>query len=248
MTTSLSESNVYYDPYDFEIDADPYPMWRRLRDEAPLYYNEKLRFLRVEPVRRRGRRARGLETYRSGRGSVLELIKSNIEIPPGVILFEDPPGTRHPPRSALPRVHAEKMSADRTEGAGVLRPRLSTRSSGQAVSTSSPDLGAEMPMRDDRHAARHSRGGPGGDPRPDRRRTAARGRSAGAELHARPRRNDEFGPYIDWRKDNPSDDLMTELINAEFDDENGTIRRLTRDEIITTSACSPAPATRRRRG
>ena len=25
----------YYDPYDFEIDADPYPVWKRLRDEAP---------------------------------------------------------------------------------------------------------------------------------------------------------------------------------------------------------------------
>ena len=29
-------SDVYYDPYDFTIDADPYPVWRRLRDEAPL--------------------------------------------------------------------------------------------------------------------------------------------------------------------------------------------------------------------
>ncbi len=22
---------IYYDPYDFEIDADPYPIWKRLR-------------------------------------------------------------------------------------------------------------------------------------------------------------------------------------------------------------------------
>ena len=49
-------SDVYYDPYDFEIDADPYPVWQRLRDEAPLYYNEKYdfyalsRFDDVEPV------------------------------------------------------------------------------------------------------------------------------------------------------------------------------------------------------
>ena len=31
---------VYYDPYDVDIDADPYPVFRRLREEAPLYYNE----------------------------------------------------------------------------------------------------------------------------------------------------------------------------------------------------------------
>ena len=24
--------DVYYDPYDFEIDADPYPVWKRMRD------------------------------------------------------------------------------------------------------------------------------------------------------------------------------------------------------------------------
>lgn len=28
--------DLYYDPYDFEIDADPHPVWRRLRDAAPL--------------------------------------------------------------------------------------------------------------------------------------------------------------------------------------------------------------------
>ena len=37
----------YYDPYDFEIDADPYPVWKRLRDEAPLYYNEKYDFYAI---------------------------------------------------------------------------------------------------------------------------------------------------------------------------------------------------------
>ncbi len=33
-------ADVYYDPYDFEIDSDPYPIWKRLRDERPLYHNE----------------------------------------------------------------------------------------------------------------------------------------------------------------------------------------------------------------
>ena len=41
---TATEPDLYYDPYDFEIDADPYPLWRRLRDEAPLYYNEKYDF------------------------------------------------------------------------------------------------------------------------------------------------------------------------------------------------------------
>jgi len=40
----MDHSDVYYDPFDFEIDDDPYPVWKRLRDEAPLYYNAKYDF------------------------------------------------------------------------------------------------------------------------------------------------------------------------------------------------------------
>jgi cytochrome P450 len=46
-------------------------------------------------------------------------------------------------------------------------------------------------------------------------------------------RGDMFGEYIDWRMDNPSDDLMTELLHTEFEDENGVRRTLTRQEALT---------------
>ena len=89
--TLTDQSDVYYDPYDFEIDADPYPVWARMRDEVPLYYNEKYDFYalsRFEDVEK------GLidwETFSSGRSDILEIIKANVELPPGLILFEDPP-------------------------------------------------------------------------------------------------------------------------------------------------------------
>ena len=41
-----------------------------------------------------------------------------------------------------------------------------------------------------------------------------------------------FEQYIDWRAEHPSDDLMTELLNAEYEDETGTRTRLTRLEIL----------------
>jgi cytochrome P450 len=41
-----------------------------------------------------------------------------------------------------------------------------------------------------------------------------------------------FEEYIDWRVKHPSDDLMTELLNAEFVDETGATRRLTRQEVL----------------
>jgi cytochrome P450 len=42
-----------------------------------------------------------------------------------------------------------------------------------------------------------------------------------------------FAEYLDWRADHPSDDIMTDLLNAEFEDETGTRRRLTRQEVLT---------------
>jgi cytochrome P450 len=41
-----------------------------------------------------------------------------------------------------------------------------------------------------------------------------------------------FAEYIEWRADHPSDDLMTDLLQAEFEDETGTTRRLNRDEVL----------------
>ena len=45
-----------------------------------------------------------------------------------------------------------------------------------------------------------------------------------------------FEEYIDWRAEHPSDDLMTQLLNAEFEDESGTTRKLTRPEVSTYTA------------
>ena len=81
--TVAGTGDVYYDPYDAEIWADPYPTFRRLREEAPLYYNEKHDFYAVS---RYADVERGLvdhETFSSARGAILEVIKSGVEIPPG---------------------------------------------------------------------------------------------------------------------------------------------------------------------
>ncbi len=82
---------AYYDPYDFDIDADPYPVWKRLRDEAPLYVNEKYDFYALSRYDDVEKAFVDWQTYSSARGSVLEIIKANIEMPPGMFIFEDPP-------------------------------------------------------------------------------------------------------------------------------------------------------------
>ena len=39
-----ADTVVYYDPYDVGITADPYPTYARLREEAPIYYNDRYDF------------------------------------------------------------------------------------------------------------------------------------------------------------------------------------------------------------
>jgi hypothetical protein len=45
MTTTREA--IYSDPYDVELQRDPYPTFRRLREEQPLYYNEPHDFFAV---------------------------------------------------------------------------------------------------------------------------------------------------------------------------------------------------------
>ena len=42
----------------------------------------------------------------------------------------------------------------------------------------------------------------------------------------------QFEDFIDYRTKHPSDDLMTDLLNAEFEDVTGTVRKLTRQEVL----------------
>lgn len=43
-TVTPADAPLVYDPYAYEIHEDPYPTYRRMRDEAPLYRNEERGF------------------------------------------------------------------------------------------------------------------------------------------------------------------------------------------------------------
>ena len=229
--TLINESDVYYDPYDAEIDVDPYPVWKRLRDEAPLYYNETHDFYALSRFTDVERGLIEWQTYRSGKGSILELIKADITLPPGIILFEDPP-EHDVHRGVLSRVFTpKKMNA--------LEPKIRefcARSLDPLVGSGGfdfiADLGAQMPMR----TIGYLLGIPESDQEAIRDVLDEGLQMTDGEIPDFSEANfgqDIFGEYIDWRIDHPSDDLMTELINAEFEDETGTRRTLTREEILT---------------
>jgi cytochrome P450 len=233
--TASSDTDLYYDPFDTEIDKDPHRVWRRLRDEAPLYYNEKHEFFALSRFDDVDKALMNWDVYRSGRGSTLEIIKANIEMPPGLILMEDPP--RHDlHRGLLSRVFTpRKMNA--------LEPKVRAfcaRSLDPLIGTGGfdfiADLGAQMPMR----TIGMLLGIPEQDQEAIRDRLDEGMRIEEGEEYRQPQEDDFiltggelFSEYIEWRAHHPSDDLMTELLTAEFEDETGTTRRLTREEILT---------------
>jgi cytochrome P450 len=229
--TTSTASDVYYDPYDVDIDRDPYPVFRRLRDEAPLYYNEPHDFYAVSRYEDVERALVDRDTFISGRGGILELIKANIEMPPGVVIFEDPP-THTIHRSLLSRVFTPKKVAAlepkiRELCAACLDPFV-----GAGGFDFVRDLGAQMPMR----VIGMLLGVPEEDQQAIRDRVDRNLRTeAGQPMRVSENFVDgeQFAEYIDWRARHPSDDIMTDLLNAEFEDETGTVRRLRREELLT---------------
>jgi len=223
---------VYYDPYDVELARDPWPTYRRLREEAPLYYNAKYDFYAVSRYADCERGLPDWETFNSGRGAIIELIKANLDLPPGTLIFEDPP-IHDIHRNLLVRVFTPRRVA-------ALEPKIREYCArhldplvGEKKFDLIAELGAQMPSlvigmllgipEADQAAVRESVD--------NNLRTRA-----GQQMKVKDASfvsGEMFEDYINWRAENPSNDLMTDLLNAEFVDENGETRKLTKQEVLT---------------
>ena len=232
--TITSSDEIYYDPFDPEIQLDPYPAFRRMREEMPLYRNDTHDFYALSRFDDVESALKDHETFSSRRGNILELVHLNVEMPSGVFIFEDPPEhTVH--RGIVSRVFTpKKMNVIepqvRAYCASVLDPLV-----GSDRLDFVADLGATMPMKvigmllgipeEDQedvrvhqdNKLRRKEGEPG--------RFSAKGVAKGTA-------DELFTDYLDWRIENPSDDLMSQLIQAEFTDEHGVDRCLTREELL----------------
>ncbi|MEA3178004.1 MAG: hypothetical protein QOI59_1527 [Gammaproteobacteria bacterium] len=227
---AVTKGTLYWDPYDPKFFADPYPSFRRLREEAPIYYNDRYDFFAVSRYADVELGLTDKETFISGRGDILEMIKQNVPVPYGSFIHEDPPvHTVH--RRVLNKVFTPKKMA-------ALEPQIRmfcAQTLDPLVDGGEFDfithLGAQMPMR----VIGMLLGIPEEDQEAVRERVDANLRTeAGKPIdysnqHAL---GEGFEGYIEWRSKHPSSDLMTELLNVEFEDETGTTRKLTRDEIL----------------
>ena len=232
MMTGANTTDLYYDPFDFDIDDDPYPIWRRMRDETPLYHNEKYNFYALSRYDDVARELHNWDTYRSGKGTTMDIIMSDIPVPPGVILFEDPP---------LHDIHRRLLSKvftpRRMEGIEHLVRQYCVRAldalAGQSRFDLISDFGALIPMR----TIGYLLGIPEEGQQQIRDNTdesigLKEGNFQSVSAVAFENAYQLFADYIEWRAEHPSDDLMTQLLNAAVE-EDGELRPLTRIEVLT---------------
>jgi cytochrome P450 len=227
-----SGRDVYYDPYDVGITANPYPTYARLREEAPLYYNERYDFWALSRHVDVEKSLLDWQTFSSDRGDILELVQSQFDMPKGVMMMEDPP-IHTMLRGLMSRVFTPRRMAAiedqiRQYCINCLDPLVG--SDGFDIIT---ELASMMPMRvigmllgipesaqisvrDANDANLRTKPG-------TPMKVVTADKIADGSIYA---------DYVEWRSKNPSDDLMTALLNVEFTDEHGVTRKLTRREIL----------------
>jgi len=222
---------IYWDPFDPELRIDPYPLWRRLRDEAPLWYNERLDFWTLSRFDDIVMAHRDWATFSSAYGSTVEMITPT-PMQSGMILVNDPPKhtllrtlvsrafTARRVSSLEDEIRAycstlldqlvEQDSFDYVADFGALLPPWVIS---QLLGISQSDREWLRPLVDDIF---HVEDGVG--------------MTNETSLRALITVREYLGTAFEDRRRKPTDDMLTALTVAEIDDD-GTPRRLTDDEL-----------------
>jgi cytochrome P450 len=231
--TMTAGSDLYYDPFDVEIRQDPYPVYKRLRDEQPLWHNDQLDFYVVSRFEDVERGLVDRKTFSSARGVVLGMIeKPDVQIPAGLFIAEDAPfHTMH--RSVVSRVFTVKAMEALEPQVRAFTAQTLDVLVGSGRFDFVKDLGMIVPMQVISMLV--------GIPEKDQGKLRQMSEDAlqraydpeQAPFAAMGAINAVFEEYIAWRKDHPSDDLLTKMLTLTFEDQSGTTRHLSHDEVLT---------------
>jgi cytochrome P450 len=226
--TALHTEPLAWDPFDEKYKVDPHPIWKRLRDEAPLYYNERLDFYAVSRFADVDAFSRDPQTFCSSHGTVLEMItaeKTDLEM----MIFMDPPEhTRY--RRLVSKAFTPRRMASLEDDIRGLCADLLDAQVGRSSFDYVQDFGAKVPSYvisalvgvdpEDRDMVRslidatfHL------DPE--------KGMYNEQSFEAMAKLQEYATEVLKDRRAHPRDDMFTDLVNGEIVDEDGKLRRLT---------------------
>lgn len=220
-----------WDPYDAELDDDPYSVWALLRDDAPVYRNDRYDFWALSRFADVEAAHKDPLTYSSARGTVLENMGADMSAL-GMMIFLDPPAhTRlrsFVSRALTPRRVAALEDTVRALCADLLDPLV-----GSGRFDYVQEFAAQLPSQ----VISSLVGVPPEDQEEQRRLVDAlfhiepgvgtmneSAGAAGLALIA------YLGELVEQRTAKPRDDMVSDLIRAELTDDEDHAQPLTADE------------------
>jgi cytochrome P450 len=227
-------TDLYWDPFDTDIDADPHPVWRRMRDDAPLYRNDRYDFWALSRYADVEAAHRDATTFSSAHGTVLEMMSPQ-PMDTGFIIFMDPPDhTRL--RALVSRAFTPRrvtgLEARIRELCGELFEAQHGRGEFDYVQDFAARLPAEViasligvPESDRDYVRKHIDQTFHIEP--------GVGMINDVSLEAQIILNRYLHEQLVERESQPRDDMLTALVEAEITDHDGRVRRLTPAEAAT---------------
>ncbi len=226
-------TDVYYDPYDYDIDSNPHSVWKRMRDDAPVYRNEKFDFYALSRFHDVMTASLDTKTFSSAYGTVLELMTDEPGDSPMMIFLDAPKHTqlrKLVSRAFSPRRISQLETNIRKVAAGYLDPLV-----GRSEFDYLQDFGAKLPVMVISALL--------GVPEEDREQIRVwtdsmlhreEGKTNTDRAHADVSANlwGYFGRYVESRRRNPQDDMISDLMSAEIDLPDGSKRRLENVELL----------------
>lgn len=222
---------IYWDPFDIELDKDPYDMWRRMRDDAPVYRNEKHDFWALSRYADVLAASNDTKTFQSSRGTILEYMGNDFG-DMDVLIFMDPPA-HTTLRAIISRAFTPKRMLemeDRIRGIcrDLLDPLVGSGGFDYVV-----DFAQQLPSM----VISSMLGVPESDREQVRRKIDEilfldpnAGMVNDISINARLWMADYIHNELEARRNNPEDDLLTALTQAEMTVEDGATRKLTDGE------------------
>jgi cytochrome P450 len=223
-----------FDPYSHEFFNDPYEIYRHLRDEAPVYHNEKRGFYALSRFQDVVDASVDFRTFSSAKGILIEdLPEAYLKASPMMIMMDPPHSTR------LRKLISKSFTPQR---AWDFEPEIRERAQrivGELVERGScdfvKDYAAVLPMEiissllgvpdEDRVSVRE---------RIDISLTREPGNPVPppAAMQAMADTNAYFTDLIEEKRRRPKEDLISHLLAAEIEDDDGGKRKLTQQELL----------------
>ena len=227
-------SQIHYDPYDYDIDANPHEIWKQMRDTAPAYFNEKHDFWALSRFKDVLEASLDAQVFSSAYGTVLELMQEEGNTSPMMIWKDAPEHTEL--RKLVSRAFSPKRINE-------LEPRIRsicTRYLDPFIDSNGfdyiEDFGAHLPVM----VISSLLGVPEEDQEDIRKWTDALlhrdpGETGTSDSHEEISKQlwGYFGQYVEERRKNPSDDMISLLLAAEIDGADGTKQKLTDVQLLS---------------